>query len=345
MRARFETGLLPLLLGAFLAALPAAGARAQVISSIGEFSTTCQTDDQIAPGDRQAIDAAALRYVRDIFGANPASAYDNFAALAKRSVTREEFAAKIGPLVWPLEPFSDLHVTHRYRLVTSGGSGFQKVPCQARVDQPAQATVSAAANTIQAYAVLDATLKQDGWTGVAWLVFEDGAWRIQHFQINLSSLAGKRPDALLALAQAQQRGGHDFNAYILYAAAFELAYRGPNFALPIRQEIDAARKSLPVPPEFAGAAPFTWRWGDAAFTVRKAGPVGVGGRLELAIAQLVPDGMDAHGADARNRALAAAFAKAHPDYRDAFAGLVIDAQEAEGGRAFRTVIGAKELGN
>jgi hypothetical protein len=344
LRAGSETRLLPVLLGALLLALPGAGARAQVISSIGQFSTTCQTDDQIAASDRAAIDAAALRYVREIFGTNPASAYDNFAAIAKRSVTREEFAAKIGPLVWPLQPFADLQVTHRYRLVTSGGGGFLKVPCQERVDKTPQVTVSAAANTIQAYAVLDAKLKQDGWTGVAWLVFEDGAWRIQHFQINLSSLAGRTPDALLALARAQQRGGHDLNAYILYAASFELAYRGPNFTLPLRHEIDAARKTLPVPPEFAGAPPFTWRWGDAAFTVRKAGPVGVGGKLDLAISQLVPDGINERGADERNRALAAAFAKAHPDYRDIFAGLVVDAQEAEGGRAFRTIIGAKELG-
>ena len=337
-----RASLVTLLLSALFAALPLAGAEAQLLSSIGEFATRCQADDEIPAADRKAIDAAALHYVHAIFGADPAAAYDDFAAAARRGVSRAEFAAKIKAMVAPMTPFSDLQVTHRYLLVTNGGSGFQKAPCEEQAHQPAQVMMSVAANATQAYVTLDARQKEDGWAAVAWLMLEQGDWHVLHFQINVARLAGRTALALSDAARRQRQQRHDLNAYLLYAASFALAYRGPNFELPLQQEVDRARKTLPVPVEFAGKPPFTWKYGSASFTIRKAGPTSVGKQLYLVIVQLLPSWQKDEEADSRNRRLANAFALAHPDYKDAFAGLVVEAEEEHGTRAVRTVIDAQE---
>lgn len=343
MSRGFGNRLLPALLGGLLAVLAAAAdAQTQPPPSADVFATKCLTDDEVPAADRSAIEAVSLGYVRAIFGSDPAAAYDSFSAAAKRSVSREEFAARIGPMIRSLASFSDLHVTHRYRLVVTGGSGYEKALCPERAGQKADVSVSVEANATQAYVELEAEMKDTGWAGVAWLVLEDGAWRVQHFQIvNVARIAGKPAAAFSDMAREERRRGHDFNAYVLDIAALQLADRGPNFELPLQGEIEKERLALPTPPEFAGKPPFLWRYAGASFSVLKVGPIAIDGKLYLVISQRVPPWKDEQEAGRRNRALADAFARAHPDYKDAFAGLVIDASEEGGHGHFRTVVAAR----
>lgn len=337
MTGRFGIRFLPMMLCALVAGLVAARAQPLPHSPPSAMESSCLTDDEIPAADRSVVEAESRRFVQALFGPDPASAYDSFSSTAKKSVSRETFAAGVGPLIRSMESFSDLHVAHRYRVTVAGGQGYEKVRCRYRLGQPDQVLVSAQAASIQAYVVLEARLRSNDWAAVVWLLREKGAWRVQHFQINIISMAGKSAEDLLDMARAQQQRRHDFNAFVLSAAALELAVRGPNFQLPIQPEIDKERAQLPTPPEFEGKPPFAWHYGDASFKVRRVGPVAVDGKIYLLIAQQIPPWHDDKQADGRNRALIAAFTKTHPGYADAFAGLVVEADEEGGHRGFRTI--------
>ena len=302
--------------------------------------SSCQTDGEVPAAESRAIEAASRRFVGTLFGGDPGRAYDEFAAAAKNSVTRQAFTAGVGPMIAPLADFSDLSVVHRYRIEASPGTGYAKMLCRAETGGAADMEVSVLAGAVQAYVVLRAKMRNNDWAAVVWLVREQESWRIQHFQINVVTLAGKSAEQVLAMARAERRERHDVNAYLLYAAAFELAYRGPNMRLPVEQEIAKERADLPTPAEFEGKPPFTWRYGDASFTVRRAGPLAHDGKIYLLIAQQIPPWHDNGEAAARNRALIDAFTRAHPDYAAAFAGIVAEAEEKDGHRLYRTMVEA-----
>jgi len=188
----------------------------------------------------------------------------------------------------------------------------------------------------QAHLLFEAETRNNGWTFALWLIPEPD-WRIEYFHLTGSSIVGKTAHDIWNLARGEQQLNHNFNAEILYQAALQLVYRGPNFQLGIQEEIKKEASKLQVPIELQGQAPFTWHFGGHTFRILNVGPIGVGGKVYLMINHEISPWDADQEADQQNRALISDFARSIPEYRNVFAGLVVGAIERGGHRGFRTI--------
>jgi hypothetical protein len=139
------------------------------------------------------------------------------------------------------------------------------------------------------------------------------------------------------MAEAEREKRHDFNAFILYTAALQLADRGPFLQLGIRPEIEKEIGEARRPDSLRGQPPFSWDFGPLTFKVLNVGPVGVGGKIYLLINHEIEPWAEDKEADKKNRELIVAFGRTYPEYKDFFAGLVVRAHEHGGTRGFGTV--------
>src|SRR5262249_5202496 len=131
--------------------------------------------------------------------------------------------------------------------------------------------------------------------------------------------------------------GHKFNAALLYAAATQVANRGPNFQLGITQSISEDLSKLTVPSEIQGQPPFLWKDGHNTYKVLNVGPIAVGGKMYITIAHEVSPWQTDAEVDSWNKQLLGYFKKRFPEYSDVFAGLVARAMERGTDRGFGTV--------
>jgi len=243
-------------------------------------------------------------------------------------------------MLWPIRqmgPFKNLHVAHTYLAKVTGGTQTQRVVC-GNVSRPQDwVAVSADPGPSQAHVIVDGETINNTWAFAVWLIPEQGAWRINYFHVASSRAAGKSVEDLQETARAQREKHHDFNTYILYMTALQQADRGPNFQLGILPEIQKDLAGLQVPRHLQGPPPFEWQFGKSAFKVLNVGSIAVGGKIYLKIDHEIESWRDDKEADRKNRELIAEFARTYPEYRDAFAGLVVNAHEREGSRGFGTV--------
>jgi hypothetical protein len=185
-------------------------------------------------------------------------------------------------------------------------------------------TVAADPGATQVHLLYRAKQGRDDWAFTIWLIKDakTAAWEVESFFLFMSSLEGKFARDLLPLAAAQAAKGHKFNAYLLYTAALGLANRGEYFRLGVGAEADAGLKALGMPSELAGEPPFAWKLDGATFNVTNVSIVSADGALQLMLYQNDPAAdADAAAAEDANRRLADAFTKAHPEYREVFAGV------------------------
>jgi hypothetical protein len=177
---------------------------------------------------------------------------------------------------------------------------------------------------------------------VIWLLPEQGNWRVQYFHFVVATMADKSAEDLQTMAELEEQQQHHLNAYLLYAAALQLADRGPNFQLGIRPEIQKGMEQLKVPRDVQGQPPFVWKFGESTFRVLNVGPIGVGGKIYLMVHHEIEPWAENKDAEKKNRELIATFGKSYPEYKSAFAGLVVRAHERAGTRGFGTVEENKE---
>jgi hypothetical protein len=197
--------------------------------------------------------------------------------------------------------------------------------------------VTARPGVEQAHVVVEAQTLNNGWAFSIWLIRESEEWRVQYFQVGTISIAGKSAEDLWTLARSEKQRQHDFNAFVLYATALQLAWRGPNLQLGILQDLRGEMASLRVPNRLQGQPPFLWRFDEESFEVSNVGPIGIGGKVYLIITHHPEVWPDDKAVDQRNRELMAAFKQAYPEYADVFAGLIVEAREKAGMRSYRTV--------
>jgi len=172
---------------------------------------------------------------------------------------------------------------------------------------------------------------------VIWLSRERGDWHILYSHFATEKMVGKSAEDLQMMAQLQHQAHRDFNAYILYAAALQLADRGPNFQLGSQPEIQKGIAEVEVPRELRGQPPFAWSFGKSSFKILNVAALGVSGKIYLLIDHEIEPWVDNQDADRKNHDLMVNFATAYPEYRDAFAGLVVRAHERGGNRGWGTV--------
>jgi hypothetical protein len=308
----------------------------------GVSAGRCQTDDELPAAAREPYEQVALRFARNVVTADTSAAYAVFSAEAKQAIGAEQFAAAIRPMGQIFAGLTGLRVAHTYFLTSAAVGSNRMVLCTAvahgSVAQP-EGKVLVAEKSIpeQAHVIVEGDSNNNTWTFVLWLVPEEGNWHVHSFHIVPSAAIGKSAADIWAMAREQRNRQHLFNAAILYAGASELAFRGPNFQLGIWPEIQNEAKALQLPHELQGQPPFVWQFPTGSYRVLRVGPLGVGGKMALMIRREVGSLNDNKSIDDQNRALIRDFTKLYPDYADVFNAIIIEAVEADGSRAFRTV--------
>ena len=178
---------------------------------------------------------------------------------------------------------------------------------------------------LRAYAIVEGDTVNNTNAFVIWLLPEQGNWLVQYAHFVTTTMVGKSADDLQKIAATENAKQHAFNALIFCAAALQLADRGPFFQLAIRPEIEKAIGNVQRLPILQGQAPFVWKFDKSTFRVLNVGPIGIGGNIYLLVAHEVEPWAEDKQADRQNRDLITAFAKANPEYKEAFAGLVVRA--------------------
>ena len=301
------------------------------------FSASCKVDDEVYAKDRESVDQVALKFIQDALGPNTSDAYAAFTADAKESVPLQQFLSGFQNAIKPMGPFKDLRVVHTYVPKVTGGTQEQRVVCGNLSSSETWVAVNAKPGPAEAYVIVEGDTVNNTNGFVIWLIPEQGHWSVQYVHFATTAVVGKSADDLRKMAATENAKQHNFNSLILYAAALQLADRGPFFQLGIRPDIETAIGNVQRPPILQGEAPFVWHFDKSMFRVLNVAPIGVGGKIYLLVAHEIEPWAEDNEADRKNRDLIAAFAKAYPEYREAFAGLVVRAHERGGNRGFGTV--------
>jgi hypothetical protein len=304
---------------------------------IQPYVSSCATDGEIPAKARDAVNQVAIQFVQNAVGPVPSVAYTAFSDEAKEITPSEQFVAGFQNQIKPMGPFKNLRVAHSYIAKLTGGTHEQRVVCGNISSPEGWVAVNAKPGPAEAHIIAEAQTVNNTVVFALYLVVEQSSWRVQSVHFATAEMVGRSAGDLQKMAEAENRMGHDFNAFILYAAALQLTDRGPFFQLGIRPEIESALGALKRPGLLDGQPPFSWNFGTSTFRVLNVGPIGVGGKIYLSVDQEVESWVDDKEVDKKNRDLIAAFAGAHPEYRDAFAGLVVRAHERGGSRGFGTV--------
>jgi hypothetical protein len=305
--------------------------------SLQPLISSCKSDGEISANDLAAVDKVAIEFVQNALGPNPETAYSTFTAEAKGSVNSEKFVAMFKQGVQPNGPYKNLRVAHTYLAKVTGGTREQRVVCGNLSRPEGWVAVNAKPGPAQAHVIVEAQTLNNTWAFVTWLLPEQGIWHVQYTQATVTAMVGKNADDLQQTAESELHENHNFNAYILYAAASQLAARGPFFQLGIQPEIQKSLESLKPPPTLQGQPPFEWQLGKSVFKVLNVGPIGVSQKIYLKIDYEIPPWADDKDADKKNHELISAFSNAYPEYKHAFAGLVVTAHERGGNRGYGTV--------
>jgi hypothetical protein len=283
------------------------------------------------------VDKAAIDFVQNALGANPEAAYSNFTAEAKKSVNSEKFVSVFKQGIQPMGPFKDLRVAHTYLAQVTGSTQEQRVVCGNLSSPETWVAVNAKPGPAQAHVIVEAQTLNNTWAFVLWLLPEEGTWRVQYSQAMATAMVGKTAEDLQRMAESEMHESHNFDAYILYTTALQLAARGPFLQLGIQPEIQKGLENLKPPLILQGRPPFNWQFGQASFRVLNVGPIGVGQKIYLQIDQEIEPWADDKDADNKNHELISAFSNSYSEYKHAFAGLVVRAHERGGNRGFGTV--------
>jgi hypothetical protein len=308
------------------------------LQTIQPFVTSCGTDDEISSKDRLTINQNAIEFVQNALGPNPETAYSVFTAEAKRNLSSDKFVAMFKQGIQQMGPFRNVQVVHAYLAKVTGGSQEQRVICGNLSSPKNWVAVNVKPGPAQAHIIVEAQTLNNTWAFVLWMLPEQGIWHIQYIQVMASAMVGRTAEDLQGMAESEKQRNHDFNTYILYATALQLAARGPFFQLGIQQEIQHNSENLKVPHVLEGHPPFVWQLGQFSFKVLNVGAIGVGQKLYLQVDHEIETWADDKDADKINHELISAFARVYPEYRDVFAGLVVRAHERGGSRGFGTVL-------
>jgi hypothetical protein len=305
----------------------------------------CLTNNDVSASEREPYEKAGLLLAENMISGNLKEVYSQATAEAKRTTTPAQLAALRQTYNQPMTALAPLRVTHTYFLRSLWGAGnnnSQTVLCPAVaggiISRPEDKVfVAMKSGGEQAHVIVEGGDNNSTWSFAFWLMREEGVWRMQYQYFAPAVMFGKSASDYWAQAREQRDAGHTFNAVMLYAAASNLAFRGPNFRLGIWPEIEGEAKNLRLPAELEGKAPHLWRFGTDSFRVLRVQPFFAGGETVLRIQIEVPDVNDVKLTDEWNHALIGHLTNAYPEIFDSFDAIIAEADEAGGVRNYRTV--------
>jgi hypothetical protein len=316
---------------------PLIGGCQPLSQSIQPFASTCKTDEELAAKERDAVNQLALQFVQDSVGPDPSIAYVSFTSDAKQNVPSDRFVAMFQNAIKPMGPFKDLRVAHTYIAKVTGASQEQRVVCGNLSKPSGWVAVNAKPGPAEAHIIVEGQTVNNTVVFAVWLIPEKGNWQVQYVHFAVAGMVGKSAEDLQRMAETEHQKQHDFNAFILYATALQFADRGPFFQLGIRPEIEKGIADVKRPDILQGQPPFNWEFGKSTFKVLNVGAIGVSAKIYLKIEHEIEPWAEDKEAERRNRDLIAAFGSKYSEYKDAFAGLVVRANERGGTRGFGTV--------
>ncbi len=308
------------------------GAGAQIALT----AINCETDDEVAAADR-TYEKSAMAFVEAFASEHPDSAYASLIDELRAKLSKDQFVKMADQGIRGQEPFTDLHVEHSYRVIQKSigsASGFATCTLIAHGSLNSfggRVVVATRPVPLQAHVILEGQSKShDHWAFTIWLTPSAAGWDIDAFDVRLIAMRSHTAQDLWDVARREERGSRMLNAFILYATAAQLSYRGPNLQYGIATAISQELKEVHAPKELEGKGPYEWKFGDDTYSVSRVGPVVVGTAFDLNITYQVAQTEADTNLEQRNHALIAEFEIAHPEYAQAFDGLAVVAVRPDG---------------
>ena len=281
-----------------------------------------------------------MRFFNALISAGSAAAYDQLAADAQKTLSREQLTRMSSTMLQPMR-VEHLHVDHTYD-ATFTGSTEGRVVCGTLSDNK---WVSVAARSgEQAHVLLSADFINGRLAFQAWLVPDGGKWKVEGFWFGASTLADYDAEKVWELARSEASKKHRFNATVLYATALQLTNRGQYLQLGLSNAISQDAASFSPTPEIAGQPPYEWKDGSSVYRVLTVGPVAIAGKIHIVINHEIGPWANDKEVEDRNKNLRAYFKRTFPEYRDVFSSVIIRAHERGTGRGFGTVDQDTEIG-
>lgn len=299
------------------------------------FLFTCAEDTHIETAKREALNSTAMKFVETLMGSDVKGGYDMMSAEGKANVTPDQLA-QAAQGIKQFEP-KNPEIQHTYFVELKGKSP-GNVVCAMDLTKPeGWESVAATSAAEQAHVILSAETRNNKLAFSIWLVPEQKTWKVQSFWMNVSTLADKDSKDLWQLGREQVAKNHNFNAALLFAAAGQVANRGPSFQLGITQAIREDLSKLDLPVDIQGQPPFLWKNGQVTYKVMNVGPIAIAGKMYIIIVHQVSPWQSDAQVDGWNKELLSYFKRRFPEYSDVFSGLVARAIEQGTSRGFGTV--------
>ncbi len=297
----------------------------------------CLIDDEIASDERGTFEKEALAFVKDLLGTDPARAHQRLSEGAAAKVSAEDLAVMMKRMNPTPGTIRDPVVEHIYRVAPAAsdkpGAPNVHLACGEGANS---VTVEAVPGETQAHVLLKAKTANAGVALTVWLVPQSGGWKANAFYLNTRDILGHDTAALLAMARAQRGLGNGFNAALLYVGAQNTANRGPWFETGAAKMLAGDLKTLKLPPELQGNAPFHWTMRGHSYTVASVTMLTHDTRLGLVFVLPQTAWSDSAAADAFNRQFISDFVATHPAYKDTFGFLVARAMKPDNSGGYGT---------
>jgi hypothetical protein len=299
------------------------------------FASSCTDNSRIEPSKRSEIELTAMDFLKKLLSETPEAAYSLLSADATASVSQDQLVQQATLVLRRME-VKEPAVTKTY-LVHVTGKVPQRVVCGELADDKWDSVGAVTTFPEQAHVVISATTVNNKVAFMVWLVRPEKKWLVQSYWMNVATLADKGPGELRHLGREQLARRHFFNATLLYAAALQIANRGPNFQMGITQSLTTEMSQVTIPKEVQGQPPFDWSDGTNQYKVLNVGPMAIGGKIYVAINHQVSPWTTDKQVDGWNRQLIAYFKARFPEYKDTFAGIIVHAVDRGSNRGYGTV--------
>lgn len=283
----------------------------------------CNMDELIPAADRADIEALALK-AAGLLVSNDPDKLINMLVPSARTAESAAFSQQIAPLISGGEPKAP-NVVHSYMIRLNGAASDEGAICGDPTRPLTRVRVATGETERQAYAVVSVpTINND--IGLV-MVFQhdDHDWRLFGIHMVILGVSGRSTEDLAKLARAQALAGKRFNASMLYSGALATLDRGPNMSLLMKGDLEEESTAFQRPPELASSLPFAWTFGEKSYLVKAVNIMGLEGGLTLQIQVILSPWTTNEDAVRESRVFVEAFIKDHPEWREVFDHIVLQA--------------------
>lgn len=315
-------------------------ARAQI--SAGLYFDSCATDSEITAVDRKAVETSALQLVRSLTLSDVKGVYESLSTAARQELTVDKLSALVTQQHAQFN-VSKARIEHSYFISISGTVTTEiTLGCTllagGNASKPEEEIYFRARPTSkQAYVIVDADRGNNSVAIISRLVPQADGWKVDTIDMAVIGIGQKTSTDLIDIAEGQRSKGHEFNAYLFYFVSHALTARGPHTKLGLESKLAGETASFPKPAQLQGDAPWSWKAADQSFTISAAQITSDAGKLYLQVLRKPDPKEDENAVDRQNRDLVAYIKAEFPEYRDAFAGLIIQAINPAGQLSHRIV--------